>query len=430
MLDIKFIRDNSDLVKNAIKLKGVELDLDELLKLDDKRREHIVEVDELRAERNKVSADIPNLEGEEKQKQIEAMRKVGDRIKEIDAELNPLLEEFNTLMLKVPNIPSEDSPIGGEEANQEIARHGDLPNFDFEPKDHVALMTERGFLDLDRGAKTSGYRGYYLKGEMAQLHLAIMMFGLNKLAENDFTAMIPPTLVRDFALLGSGHFPSGKDEIYQIGNPGKLADGSSAKEPLFLAGTSEPSLLAYFAEKTFEEDELPIKVGGMSACYRSEIGSYGKDTKGLYRVHEFWKIEQVVLCKADTKESDEWLEKLRGIAESILQDLELPYRVLQLATGDMGDGKRKMYDLEAWMPSRDSYGETHSDSNLTDWQTRRLNIRYKDKEGHIHFAHGLNNTAVASPRILIALIENHQQADGSIKIPKALQSFMGGKESF
>lgn len=427
MLDIAFIREYPDAVRDAATKKGIDLDIDRILALDERRRKIIVDLDQLRAERNTVSAEVPKMAKEEKEKAIAAMRDVGEQIKVLEAELAPTEQELRELLLAAPNIPSEDSPVGGEEANKEVARHGEHPAFSFEPKDYETLLTERGMLDLARGAKTSGYRGYYLKGAAAELHLALMQYAMAKLAAKGFTPMIPPVLVREFALVGSGHFPGSKDEIYQIGNPGKLSDGSSLKEPLYLAGTSEPSLLAYYADEILEESQLPVKVCGMSACYRSEVGSYGKDAKGLYRVHEFWKIEQVVLCKAEVEESDALLEMLRGVAEEILADLELPYRVLQLATGDMGAGKRKMYDLEAWMPSRNAYGETHSDSNLTDWQTRRLNIRYRTKDGDVRHAYALNNTALASPRILIALVENHQQADGSIKVPKAVQPFLQGR---
>jgi seryl-tRNA synthetase len=239
---------------------------------------------------------------------------------------------------------------------------------------------------------------------------------------------VPPTILREFAFVGSGHFPSGRDELYQIGNPGKLESGEEVKEPLFLTGTAEPSLLAYHAGKILNEKDLPVKMCGISQCYRSEVGSYGKDAKGLYRLHEFMKVEQVVICKNDIEESSKWLEEMREISQEILKDLELPHRVLSICTGDMGLGKYKMYDIETWMPSRDGYGETHSDSNLTDWQARRLGTRYRDKDGNIIYPHMLNNTVIASPRVLIAVLENYQLADGSVTVPKVLQPFLGGLE--
>ncbi len=423
-MDIKFIRENAELIKEVAKNKNSKVDIGKLLAVDDKRRSLISEVENLKADLNKRSKTKPGPE------EISALKELSTKIKELDAELVGVEKEYRDLMFLVPNIYSKDTPVGADEtANKEISRWGKPPKFDFAPKDHIALGKELDIFDLEAGAKTSGYRGYYLKNEAVLLHFAVLWHAINKMKEKGFTLMLTPTLLREFALEGSGHFPEGKDEIYQIGNPGRLADGS-AKEQMFLGGTSEPSLLAYFADKTLKEEDLPAKVCGFSQCYRSEIGSYGKDTKGLYRIHEFMKVEQVVLCKNDLIESNKWLETFREIAEEVLQDLELPYRVIQLCTGDMGTGKYKMYDLETYMPSMASknfYGETHSDSNLTDWQARRMNIKYKTKEGKTEFVYTLNNTVIASPRILIAILENYQQKDGSVKIPKVLQKYCGVK---
>jgi seryl-tRNA synthetase len=298
--------------------------------------------------------------------------------------------------------------------------------FGFEIKDHMDLALGLDLIDTEAGVKTSGFRGYYLKNELVLMQYGLFWYALEKLRQKGFTVMQTPTLVREFALVGSGHFPAGRDELYQIADSGRLASGTAQeKEPIYLAGTSEPSLLAYYADKILDEKDLPIKVAGISPCYRSEVGSYSKDLKGVYRVHEFMKVEQVVLCKAQTLEGDQWLENLRGVAEEILQELKLPYRVLNICTGDMGAGKYKMYDIETWMPSLKKYGETHSDSNLTDWQARRLNIRYRDTEGKLKHVYTLNNTAVASPRILIAILENYQQADGSVVIPEVLRKYLG-----
>jgi seryl-tRNA synthetase len=424
MMDIKFIRENKELMKEVAKNKNSKVDIDKLLAVDDKRRNLISEVEKLKADLNKRSKTKPGPE------EIAALKDLSGKIKKMDGELVEVEKEYHDLMLIVPNIYSADTPVGPDDtANREVARWGKPTKFNFEPKDHITLGKELNLIDLEAGAKTSGYRGYYLKNEAVLLHFALLWHAINKLRKKGFELMLTPTLLREFALLGSGHFPEGKDEIYQIGNPGRLVDGST-KEETFLAGTSEPALLAYFSDKVLEEKDLPIKVCGFSPCYRSEIGSYGKDTKGLYRIHEFMKVEQVILCKNNLEESLEWLEKLRGIAEEILQDLKLPYRVVQLSTGDMGTGKYKMYDLETYMPSMASknfYGETHSDSNLTDWQARRLNIKYKNKEGKTEFVYALNNTVIASPRILIAILENYQQKDGSIKIPKVLQKYCGVK---
>jgi len=424
MMDIKFIRENEELMKKVIKNKKSKVSLAGLLDLDEKRRDLIAKSEGLKANLNKRSKTKPGPE------EIKELKKIGDEIKAIAEELSLVEKEYNDLMLLVPNVYSDDTPVGNDEtSNKEILKWGKLPKFNFEPKDHVSLGKELNILDLEAGTKTAGYRGYYLKNEAVLLHFAILWHAINKMRAKGFELFLPPTLLREFTLLGSGHFPEGKDEIYQIGNPGRLADGS-AQEQIFLGGTSEPAMLAYFSDKILEEEELPIKVCGFSQCYRSEIGSYGKDSKGVYRIHEFMKVEQVVLCKDNLEESSQYLEELRRIAEEMLQDLKLPYRVIQLCTGEMGTGKYKMYDIETYMPSQSSrnfYGETHSDSSLTDWQARRLNIKYKNKNGETRFAHTLNNTVIASPRILIAILENYQQEDGSVKIPEILQPYCGIK---
>ena len=261
------------------------------------------------------------------------------------------------------------------------------------------------------------------------MHLGVLWLALEKLVKKGFTPTIPPALVKEFALVGSGHFPFGKEEIYQIGNPHRLEESQkgSEKDSIYLGGTSEPSLLAYHAGELLDEKDLPIKLCAISPCFRSEIGSYGKDTKGIYRIHEFMKVEQVVFCKNDIEESMKWMKAMEDAVKELLEDLDLPYHIIINSTGDQGAGKYEMHDIETWMPSRKGYGETHSNSALTDWQARRLNIRYRDKTGKVQYVHTLNNTAIASPRILIALWENHQQKDGSINIPKPLQKYVGKK---
>lgn len=436
MLDIKFIRQNPEIVKDACKKKGVVFNVDHFLEVDKKRRELLQALEDMRAQKNRASEDIksanvssPNsTKASSKDVIILKMRELDSNSDRVTNNFQQIDKEFQQLLLLAPNIPSEDSPIGDERSNKEVEKWGDLPKFDFKIKDHIQLGKDLDLIDIEAGTKTAGFRGYYLKNEAVLLHFALMWHALNKMREKGFGLFVTPTIVREFALIGSGHFPTGRDEVYQIGNPGKLESGEALKESLFLAGTAEPSLLAYQSDKIFEEKDLPIKMCGISPCYRSEIGSYGKDTKGLYRVHEFMKAEQVVICSANIKESNEWLENMKKISQEILKDLKLPHRVLSIATGDMGLGKYKMYDIETWMPSRNAYGETHSDSNLTDWQTRRLNIRYREKNGEIKFAYALNNTVIASPRILIAILENYQQKDGSIKVPKVLQKYAGFKE--
>ena len=443
MLDIKFIRDNADLVKKAITDKRVDLDLDALLDLDAQRRTLLAETETFQATKNAFSKEMPNLSEEDKKTKILEMQEMDAHHTEGKEKLRTIEAEFNNLMLLVPNIPSPETPIGKDDTENvpwsywsPQAGHVDPtdtekvktipPTFAFDVKDHVALGKDLDLIDTERGTEVSGARGYFLKNELVLMHQGLMFYAMEKLRSKGFTIMQTPTLVREFALTGSGHFPTGKGEIYQVANAAGM-ENEDDKAKQFLAGTSEPALIGYYANQILDESQLPIQISGLSACYRSEVGSYGKDTKGLYRVKEFLKVEQVIICKADPNEGDIWLEKLREISEEILQELQLPYRVLNICTGDMGAGKYKMYDLETWMPGRGSYGETHSDSNFSDWQARRLNIRYKDSQGKTQYAYTLNNTAVASPRILIAILENYQQADGSVKVPEVLQKYVGTK---
>lgn len=440
MLDIKYIRDNADLVKQAIKDKNIDLDLDTLLDLDLQRRNLLQETESFQATKNAFSKEMAGLSDDEKQAKLLELQEMDKHHTEANEKLRQIEADYRNLMLLVPNVPSPESPIGPDDSANvpwsywspelghvdpsETSKVESIPTkFGFTPKDHITLAKDLDLVDLEKGTEVSGFRGYFLKNELVLLHQGILWYAMEKLRSKGFTLMQTPTLLREFALVGSGHFPSGRAEVFQVGNASNLEN--EEKEKQFLAGTSEPALISYYADTVLEESQLPIQVCGISPCYRSEVGSYGKDTKGLYRVKEFAKVEQVVICKANTIEGDQWLESLRAISEEILQDLQLPYRVLNICTGDMGAGKYKMYDIETWMPGRGSYGETHSDSNLTDWQARRLNIRYKDATGKVNFAYTLNNTAVASPRILIAILENYQQEDGSVKVPTVLQKYVG-----
>lgn len=421
MLDIQFIRDNKERVIKAVEAKNMHVDLDELLKLDDLRKTLQQQGDELRKQRNEIAEKL-----QDPSTRTPEMMEVGKKIKEeiaiIEKETNLVVSSLMALMMKVPNVYSEDTPIGAtDDENVEIAQHGTIPSFSFHIKDHIEIGQNLDIIDLDRGVKVSGFRGYFLKNEGAQLHLAVLMYTFNKLVAKGFTPFIVPTIVKEETLVSMGQFPAHRGETYEV-----LSGGREEGEQKFLAGTAEVGLLSYFADEIIDENQLPLKMVGFSPSYRSEAGSHGKDTKGLYRVHEFAKIEQLILGKNDLTASLELLEELRGISEEILQDLGLPYRVLSICTGDMGQGKYKMYDLETWMPSRNNYGETHSDSLLTDWQARRANIRYKKGES-LEYVHTLNNTAIASPRILIALLENYQNEDGSITIPEVLRPYMQGK---
>ena len=430
MIDIKKIRDNIEGFKKAAKEKNIDLDFDALIKLDDKRRNLMVHIDELRFQRNEL-AKI-NKGGKPSDDQIKRGKILKDELNKLEEEMRGLDKKYFALMVKAPTIHADDTPVAkAESGNVEVEKEGDLPKFDFEPKDHLTLAKELDIIDFKRGVKVSGYRGYYMKNEGASLQMALMMYAMEQLVLKGFKLMIPPTLVREFVLFGSGYFSGDKyddsvDEIYKIANRDLDSDGKENKQENFLIGTAEPVLLAYHANEVLNEKDLPIKMVGFSPCYRSEIGSYGKDTKGLYRVHEFMKVEQVCITTADVEASDKIHTELIEISKQFHRDMGLPFRLLRICTGDMGAGKYKMFDLEAWMPSRQGYGETGSASNFLDWQARRLNVKYKDSDGDKRFVYMLNNTAVPSPRFIIAILENHQNKDGSVTIPEPLRKFMPG----
>jgi seryl-tRNA synthetase len=407
MLDIKFIKENLELCKTAAINKGREVEWDELLKLDDKRRELIGASEKLREERNTLTKDD--------QERGKAIKK---ELKQLEGELRGVEEQFGLLMLTVPNVPDPSVPVGKDASgNVEVRKWGKLTKFDFTPLDHIELAKRLDLIDFERGAKVGGTRAYFLKNEAAQMEVALMFYTLQKLIAKGYTPLIAPSLVKEFTLFGNGQFPWGRQEVYEI-----------PKDELFLAGTAEVPVTAYYAGEILAEKDLPKKFVAFSPCFRREAGSYGKDTRGVYRLHQFNKIEQVIISTAETNNSLTLHEELLANAEEILRDLKLPYRVMLMCTGDMGEPQVKKYDIETWMPGRKAYGETMSNSFMGDFQARRLNIRYKTKDGKTAYAHTLNNTAIASPRILIAILENYQQKDGSILIPKVLQPFMGKKE--
>jgi seryl-tRNA synthetase len=430
MLDIKFIRENKEAIAEAAKNKNIDVELDKLLVIDKKRRSLMIELDKVRAKRNEVAKSTQGARPTEEQ--IIEGKKLKEKAGEIENELNKINLEYQELMVQVPTITAKDVPVGKDEnENVEAEREGQPTKFDFEPKDHIQIAKDLDIIDFERGAKVSGYRGYYMKNEGASLQMALMMYALDQLVQKGFTLMIPPTLVKEYVLFGSGYF-AGKnfneevDEVYKIANKEIEADGQSNKEDKFLIGTAEPSLLAYHSKEVLDKSQLPLKFCGFSPCYRSEIGSYGKDTKGLYRVHEFMKVEQVCLCEADVDQAEKLHKEMLEISKEFHRALGLPYRVLEICTGDMSAGKYRMFDLEVWMPSRNSYGETGSASNFLDWQARRLDVKYKDEDGDKKYVYMLNNTAIPSPRFIIAILENFQQADGSVKIPEVLRKYMPG----
>jgi seryl-tRNA synthetase len=417
MLDIKFIRENKDLIEAGAKKKHLKFDVSELILIDDKRKELLILTENKKAEQNKFSEEIIKVQDPVEKKQlIDEMKSVKDELVKSEEELKEVMKQWQGLMLQVPNIPDISVPEGDDDsANMEYSVWGEIPKFDFPIKDHVELMEKLDMVDLEAGTRIAGFRGYILKNDGALLNYALWQFVMEYFRENkkDYSPMLVPSLVRRETLLGTGYLPQGEDDLY------KTQDGD------YLAGTAEVSTMSYFANKLFTESELPKKVIALSPAFRREAGSHSKDVKGILRVHEFMKFEQVILCEANHETSVKYHEELRENAEEILRALKLPYHVVVNCGGDLGLGQVKKYDIETWVPSQNKYRETHSCSYFHDFQCRRLNIKYKDAEGKSKFAHSLNNTALATPRILIQIVENYQQADGSIKVPEVLQKYMG-----
>lgn len=413
MLDIKFIRQNSDLIKDAARKKRINFDVEKLLEVDNKRLELLQKVEDLRAKQNRASDRIGQIkDGSEKQKAIIEMKKLKKELIIKESDFKKIQKEWQDLMYQVPNIPDLSVPEGRTDAdNQEIRKWGEIPQWDFEPKNHIELMENLNLVDLERGAKVSGFRGYFLKNQAVLLCMAIWQFTIDKMVQKGFEPFIAPVLVKEENLIGTGHFPQNKEDVYKT------------QDDLYLSGTAEIPMTNYFSNEILREEDLPKTYVAFSQCYRREAGAYGKDTKGIYRLHEFTKVEQFVLCKADHQETVKWHEELTKNAEEILQDLKIPFRVVINCSAGIGQAHVKTYDIEAWVPSEKKYRESHSSSYYHDFQSRRANIRYRAKDGRLLFAHTLNNTAIATPRILISLLENYQQKDGSIKVPKVLQKY-------
>jgi seryl-tRNA synthetase len=416
MLDIKFIRENKDIVQAGANKKHIKFDVQELLDVDDKRKAVLQQVEELRAKQNEVGKQIVQVEGDEKQTLLDEMKTLKESLQEKEKELEPLEQQWRKLMIRVPNIPDVSVPEGADDsANQEMKKVGEIPQFDFEPKNHVELMTALDLADFERGTKISGFRGYVLKNDGAMLQWAISQFVMQKMVGKGYKPLIVPSLVKKAPLIGTGYLPQGEEDLYKT------------QDEDYLAGTAEVATMFYHSDEVLDKAQLPLKYISYSPCFRREAGSHGKDTKGLVRVHEFHKLEQLVLCEASHEESVKLHEELLANTEEIMTELGLPYHVVINAGGDLGLGQVKKYDIEAWVPTEGKYRETHSASYFHDFQTRRLNIKYQDGDKK-NFAHSLNNTAIAFPRILVPIIENNQQADGTIKIPEVLRPFMGNRE--
>lgn len=422
MLDIKFIRENVEIVKAGAAKKNITLDFDRLLKLDDQRRSIMARVEEKRAEQNKVSTQIPQAPSPEIREQlITEMSMVKEEIQKEEEALKPIMEEWRALMLQVPQIPDMSVPDGkSDEDNVEIKRWspqdgegGDPKGFSFEPRDHVSIMTDLKMADFERGTKVHGFRGYYLIGDGARLSWAIWNYAQAFFLEKGFIPMLPPTIVRKENLYGTGHLPNDAEDVYHT------------QDEDYLIGTSEVSAMGFHSDEMLTQAELPLKYLGFSPCYRREAGSHGKDVKGLIRVHEFYKIEQVILCEASHEESVRWHEWLNRNTEEFIESLGIPYHTVLNCGGDLGQGQVKKYDIELWVPLEKKYREISSASYFHDFQTRRFNIRYKDADGKPRYAHSLNCTAIPTPRILVSLIENFQQADGSVVVPEPLRQYLG-----
>ncbi|MDQ0113908.1 serine--tRNA ligase [Paenibacillus harenae] len=421
MLNMAFIREHQAELERIAAKKGIEVSIRELIELDDKKRGLLQSIEGLRHMRNELSEQIGRKLSSGEEQDADRMKQ---KVKQSNATLTKLEAELGTvdgmheqLLLLVPNIVSPDTPDGASDAdNVEIKKHGELPTFEFEPKNHVELAENLGMLDIARGVKIGGSRNYVLKGAGFHLHHAVQRLAVDVLEAGGFMPMDVPMLARGESFRHSGFLPLGQEQLFRLEEDNK-----------YLIGTSEVSLVSGYSDEIVDVHE-PIRLAAMSACFRQEIGSAGRDVHGLYRVHQFSKVEQVVLCENDPELSERILQEMTANAERILQLLELPYRVVAVCIGDMSQKTYKQYDIETWMPSRQAFGETHSSSNLLDFQARRAKIRYRAADGKLQYCHTLNNTAVATPRILIPLLENHQREDGSIYIPKALRPYMKGLE--
>jgi seryl-tRNA synthetase len=419
MIDIKQICKEPEKFEKAAKDKGFEVDLHELLRLDRILRDSKKRLQDITTEKNRIGKEIPNLSGEAKQSALEQLAKLKKDESAFQTRVKVEQPKFDDLMYLVAQPADDDVPIGKDETeNAEIRREGKIRQFDFEPKDHVQLGLDLGIIDIERGVKLAGTRNYFLKGDGALLHQAVLQFAMDCMVKKGYMPLSVPLLMRDEVMRGTGFFPGFEEQTYRM-----------EKDQLNLAGTAEVPLTAYHSSEILKAEELPLKYVAMSSCFRREAGAAGKDTYGLYRIHQFDKVEQVVICENSVEESNKFHEEIFANAEQVMQALELPYRVSNVCTGDLGRGQAKKFDIEAWMPSRNNYCETHSASKFYEFQARRMNLRYKDPKTKKNlFCHTLNNTVIASPRILIPILELYQNADSSITVPKILRPYMSGKE--
>lgn len=417
MLDIKFIRENRDLVKKAAQKKHIKIDVDRLLQLDRERLDLLRDIEALRTEQNKQSEAIKNMNGAEREQAIITVRTIKESLKEKEPQYKKIKEKWQLLMYQIPNIPDMTVPDGdSDEDNVQIKEWGTKTNFNFQPRDHIDIMNDLAMVDFERGTKVHGFRGYYLKGDAVRLSFAIWQYALNFFSQKGFNPMLAPAIIHEENLYGTGHLPNDADDVYET------QDGD------YLAGTAEVPVMGYHANEILPESSFPIKYLAFTPAYRREAGSHGKDTRGLIRVNEFYKWEQVILCEASHQKSVEYHEWLNRNTEEFIESMNIPYQTVLNCGGDLGQGQVKKYDIELWVPMEKKYREISSASYFHDFQTRRFNIRYKNSAGEMRFAHSLNCTAIPTPRILVSLIENFQQADGSIKVPEVLRPYLNGKE--
>jgi len=418
MLDKRFIRENPEAVRAAVRDKGIDLDVDELLELDRASRKLQHEVDQAQARRKSSSKEFARADDARRAELRAEHAELETQLRDLREQLAETTEKLRGLLLLTPMIPWEGAPVGPDEsANVVIRTVGTPPEFDFQPLDHVELLEKRGWADFTRARKVAGERAYALTADLVLLERAVHSYALDLLRDKDFTLVSVPSLVREEPLIGTGMFPAHREEIYAI-----------PADDLYLAGTAEVALVGFHSDEILDHKRLPIRYAGISPCFRREAGSAGRDVRGLLRVHQFEKVEQFVICVADVAESDRWHAELLGTAEQLLQGLGLAYEVMEVSTGDMGAGKYRMNDINTWMPSLGTYRETHSCSSLLDWQARRANVRYRDADGVVRFAYTLNNTAVATPRILAALVENFQTDQAQVRVPAVLRPYLGGRE--
>jgi len=418
MIDIRLIRENPKAYKDGAKVKKITVDIDRLLAVDAELLENKQKLQDIATEKNRIGKDIPKLDPDKKKEALAELSKLKQAELDYNEAIKNLQPEFDTLMDQVAQPADPEVPVGEDDTeNVELRKWGTIRKFDFEPKDHVELGQLLDIIDIERGVKLAGTRNYFLKGQGALLHWAVLRFSMDHMIGKGYTPMSVPLLMRDEVMMGTGYFPGSEEQTYQM-----------ERDALNLAGTAEVPVTAYYSGEILTEEQLPVKSVALSTCFRREAGAAGKDTRGLYRIHQFDKVEQVIIGENDIEKSKQYHLEILANSEAVLQAMNLPYRVVNVCTGDLGRGQAQKYDIETWMPSRNSYGETHSASRFYEFQARRMNLRYKNAQGKNVFCHTLNNTVIASPRVLIPILELYQNADGTVTIPEVLRPYMHGQE--